>query len=506
MSVKIRVFFLLAILISAAVFPAESYAEIRLEGSWDEEAGKFTLSWSEMTNSSGTVAYILERAPGIGNLDTDSVTLIPGSDRVYEDSEPGTHEYRVTATDEEPRTVVSGIVQNRYLGISETRGNAERFREYDGEGGHLWGYGQIWHIPFSVQDISSVNIEVYRRGDFMEFRDDPGARDSDGYWVSPGEPPGGYDPVKVLRAGWDVPLTPSGETQSVSWDWRDESGVVQPPGTYYVFFEVFDTEEVKRDSGFKTVVIPKPDYRNFEVAPISEDNPVSVLTYQSNTRSASRVLICLPGTEFIPAPDDGSMDYMDYGFTYEYVKGEPLPVNPVTEEVEPGRIIRIMEPGTKPAGDVSLEWDGRTQRQGGVEPGLYRAALTGRSALGELISGEFLVQDIEVEVETTGDEITPKMIFRSSVKAYPQPAETGDVNIAFELYSRSDLTLEIFNLMQNKIYSRRVTDLERGEHIITWNLRDDSGNRVPPGLYFYRLRAISGDEKYQVNKTLVVVR
>ena len=55
--------------------------------------------------------------------------------------------------------------------------------------------------------------------------------------------------------------------------------------------------------------------------------------------------------------------------------------------------------------------------------------------------------------------------------------------------SRPHLTLKIFNLLGQEVRTLVDGAKEPGYHTVTWDGRDDSGQEVASGVYFYRLTA-----------------
>ncbi len=71
---------------------------------------------------------------------------------------------------------------------------------------------------------------------------------------------------------------------------------------------------------------------------------------------------------------------------------------------------------------------------------------------------------------------------------YPNPFNP-QTTIRFALPAESQTTLTIYDL-QGKLINTLVNELEpAGQYDITWDATDMSGNRVPSGIYFYRLTA-----------------
>ncbi len=72
---------------------------------------------------------------------------------------------------------------------------------------------------------------------------------------------------------------------------------------------------------------------------------------------------------------------------------------------------------------------------------------------------------------------------------YPNPFNPTTV-IAFDLPSGSNVTLEIRNILGQKVRTLAAdTHLPAGTHSIEWDGDDSSGNRVASGIYFYSLKA-----------------
>ena len=61
--------------------------------------------------------------------------------------------------------------------------------------------------------------------------------------------------------------------------------------------------------------------------------------------------------------------------------------------------------------------------------------------------------------------------------------------IAFTLAESGPAELQVFNLRGQNVRRLVAGSLEAGDHSVTWDGRDDSGARVPSGVYFYKLTA-----------------
>lgn len=71
---------------------------------------------------------------------------------------------------------------------------------------------------------------------------------------------------------------------------------------------------------------------------------------------------------------------------------------------------------------------------------------------------------------------------------YPNPFNPV-TTIEFELLSASAVTLEIFNVIGQRIVGSRRAVTQPGTHKWQWNATDADGNPVASGVYFYRLKA-----------------
>ena len=71
---------------------------------------------------------------------------------------------------------------------------------------------------------------------------------------------------------------------------------------------------------------------------------------------------------------------------------------------------------------------------------------------------------------------------------YPNPFNPM-TTIKFELPISEFVQLEVFNIVGQKISVLANGNFNAATHQVTWQARDDYGNEVPAGLYYYRLRA-----------------
>lgn len=99
----------------------------------------------------------------------------------------------------------------------------------------------------------------------------------------------------------------------------------------------------------------------------------------------------------------------------------------------------------------------------------------------------------EDEEDTGGDdeedttEITKVFKLRQN---YPNPFNPS-TTIAFELGHKSYIQLSIFNVVGQRIKTIYAGELAAGGHDFKWNARNDFGQQISSGVYFYLLEALS---------------
>jgi len=71
---------------------------------------------------------------------------------------------------------------------------------------------------------------------------------------------------------------------------------------------------------------------------------------------------------------------------------------------------------------------------------------------------------------------------------YPNPFNPA-TRIEFSIRAESDVRLTIYNLLGQTVRTLVSGRLDAGKHSILWDGRDDGGNDVASGLYFYRMQA-----------------
>ena len=71
---------------------------------------------------------------------------------------------------------------------------------------------------------------------------------------------------------------------------------------------------------------------------------------------------------------------------------------------------------------------------------------------------------------------------------YPNPFNP-ETKITFQFPQASQVTLRIFNILGKEIITLVNEQYQAGKHTVNWNGKDNLGNVVSSGIYFYQLRA-----------------
>jgi immune inhibitor A len=84
---------------------------------------------------------------------------------------------------------------------------------------------------------------------------------------------------------------------------------------------------------------------------------------------------------------------------------------------------------------------------------------------------------------------------------YPNPFNPETV-IRFNLPVGSEITLDVYNVMGQKVQSLVDGFVEAGEHQISWDATNSNGHLVGSGVYFYKLNTATGAQ----SKKMILVR
>jgi cytoskeletal protein CcmA (bactofilin family) len=100
-------------------------------------------------------------------------------------------------------------------------------------------------------------------------------------------------------------------------------------------------------------------------------------------------------------------------------------------------------------------------------------------------SSEVLTKKADEKVATTTEQ-APVSSYELE-QNYPNPFNPS-TQIAFSVKEAGDMQLSIYNLNGQEVRTLISGHMESGRHAITWDGRDNVGQLVPSGIYFYKLR------------------
>lgn len=84
---------------------------------------------------------------------------------------------------------------------------------------------------------------------------------------------------------------------------------------------------------------------------------------------------------------------------------------------------------------------------------------------------------------------------------YPNPFNPS-TTIEFSVPKKSEVVLEIFNILGQRVITLMNRSLPPGNYTVDWNGTDNSSTAVATGIYFYRLR--SGSDIVSSKKMLLL--
>jgi hypothetical protein len=101
--------------------------------------------------------------------------------------------------------------------------------------------------------------------------------------------------------------------------------------------------------------------------------------------------------------------------------------------------------------------------------------------------------------DPAGDDALPDRHTLS--QNYPNPFNP-QTNIEFYLSRASDVTIEIYNVMGQKVRGLVSERLSAGQKLVTWDGKDKNGAAVSSGVYFYRITA----EDFEETRKMVLLK
>lgn len=112
------------------------------------------------------------------------------------------------------------------------------------------------------------------------------------------------------------------------------------------------------------------------------------------------------------------------------------------------------------------------------------------------------LDDVKITRSLTNNPQNPVIVKKTQLKGnYPNPFNP-ETSIAFDLEKDDDVSIEIFNAKGQKVKTLLNHRLNAGSHNIVWNGKDDQGNNVSSGIYFFNMK--SG--KYTSTRKMILMK
>ncbi len=109
--------------------------------------------------------------------------------------------------------------------------------------------------------------------------------------------------------------------------------------------------------------------------------------------------------------------------------------------------------------------------------------------------------DINTDVAEENNVNIPKENFL--YQNYPNPFN-GESVIKFNLVQSGNVNLEIYNILGKRIKNLIHNEMQKGFHTITWNGRNDKGDKVASGYIYIRIKNFMVFKKSQNDFTSIV--
>ena len=88
-------------------------------------------------------------------------------------------------------------------------------------------------------------------------------------------------------------------------------------------------------------------------------------------------------------------------------------------------------------------------------------------------------------LSTNEDKVLPQKYIL--YQNYPNPFNPI-TSIKYDLPRETPVTIEIYNIIGNKITTLIDKNMDAGSHIVRWNSTDNNGAKIPSGIYFYHIK------------------
>lgn len=229
-------------------------------------------------------------------------------------------------------------------------------------------------------------------------------------------------------------------------------------GDHMIYFMVMDNDSLwsQEDSAALEVFEPGPLVATIDVDPNS-----------LNLRSRGRWITC-----YIELPEGYNVNDIDLA-SVRFENTLPAEERPygVDDEDEDGIADLMVKFNRAAAGSLLTMGDSVEVTVSGM-------------VLGEMFAGTDIIR-VFMPGHGPSDSLTCKLRVKQN---YPNPFNP-DTKIAFSVTHASDVKVEIFNVLGQRVKTLLDGRLEAGQHIVEWDGRSASGKLLSAGIYFYHLTA-----------------
>jgi hypothetical protein len=95
--------------------------------------------------------------------------------------------------------------------------------------------------------------------------------------------------------------------------------------------------------------------------------------------------------------------------------------------------------------------------------------------------------------------------FKNSVVAYPNPVRTAPARFDFNLIRAATVDVDVYGLTGERIF-HQTSSYGAGNQTFNWNLVNDSGTRLVPGVYLVRITMRDGSKTVSATRKMLVTR
>jgi len=130
---------------------------------------------------------------------------------------------------------------------------------------------------------------------------------------------------------------------------------------------------------------------------------------------------------------------------------------------------------------------------------IFELSKTNNISFSHLVISDIYGRSINASFGTSDKLLIPKEF--SLEQNYPNPFNAS-TTINYQLPAISDVTLSIYNVLGQKVYSQTVNEQEAGYYTYQWNGVDRSGHSLSSGLYIYQIIA----DEFSDSKKMIMLK